>query len=352
MEWMQPMGRLRAFTAALGAHVALMLAAQSTVSAADHALIDAAKKEGQVTWYTTQITNQFGRPAAEAFQKKYGIRVNMVRGDSVELAVRMLNEGRAGRMQADVFDGTGSAPALKKGGLVLKWLPDQAKRLPKEYVDQEGYWIATNIYIQTPAHNTNLVPKGTEPRTWADLADPKWKGKMAWATHATTSGAPGFVGLVLSELGEENGRAYLRDLAKQSIVQLGGSARAVTDQAIAGEYPIVLQIFNHQPVISATRGAPVDWIPINPAMGILCVAGVTKDAPHPNAGKLMVDFLASEEGQRLFQKEYYIPVDPDVAPLDPRIRPDGQKFRARFFTPEQIDDAMPHWVDVFKDIFR
>ena len=126
----------------------------------------------------------------------------------------------------------------------------------------------------------------------------------------------------------------------------------MTDQAIAGEYPIVLQIFNHQPVISATRGAPINWITMNPAMGILCVAGVTKDAPHPSAGKLMVDFLVSEEGQRLFQKEYYIPVDSDVAPLDPRIRPDGKQFRGRFFTPEEIDAAMPHWVEVFKDIFR
>jgi iron(III) transport system substrate-binding protein len=175
---------------------------------------------------------------------------------------------------------------------------------------------------------------------------------MAWATHATSSGAPGFVGVVLSEFGEDKGKAYLRDLARQDIIQLGGSARAVTDQAIAGEYPIVLQIFNHQPVISAARGAPIDWIAMNPAMGILCVAAVTKDSPHPNAGKLMVDFLVSEEGQRLFQKEYYIPVAPDIAPLDPRIRPNGKTFRAGFFTPEEVDEAMPHWVDVFKDIFR
>ncbi|MEA2938116.1 MAG: iron(III) transport system substrate-binding protein, partial [Alphaproteobacteria bacterium] len=231
-------------------------------------------------------------------------------------------------------------------------LPDGARRLPKEYVDSEGFWVATNIYIQTPAYNTNLVPRGTQPQTWQDLLDPKWKGKLAWAGHATTSGAPGFVGLVLAELGEDKGMAYLRQLARQNIVPLGGSARSVTDQAIAGEYPIVLQIFNHQPVISATRGAPVDWIAMNPAMGILCVAAVTKDAPRPNAAKLFVDFLVSEEGQQLFRKEYYIPVDPDIAPLDPRIRPDGKIFRGKFFTPEEVDAAMPRWQAVFKDTFR
>ena len=92
---------------------------------------------------------------------------------------------------------------------------------------------------------------------------------MAWATHATTSGAPGFIGLVLTEMGEEKGKAYLRELAKQDIIRLGGSARAVTDQAIAGEYPVVLQIFNHQPRDQRKKGAPIDWIPMNPAMAIL-----------------------------------------------------------------------------------
>jgi iron(III) transport system substrate-binding protein len=320
--------------------------------AADQALIDAAKKEGQITWYTTQIINQFGRPASQAFEKKYGIKVNIVRGDSVETAVKILNEGKAGRMQADAFDGTGAAPPIKEAGLVLKWQPDGAKRLPKEYVDKEGFWVATNVYIQTPAFNTNLVPKGTQPQTYQDLLDPKWKGKLAWAGHATTSGAPGFIGVVLKDMGDDKGMAYLRQLAKQNITQIGGSARAVTDQAIAGEYPVVLQIMDHQPVISALRGAPVDMIQMNPAMGILNVAGVLKDAPHPNAAKLFVDWLVSEEGQQLFRKEYYIPVDPDIAPIEPRIRPDGKTFRAIYFTPEEVDASMDKWVKVFKDLFR
>jgi ABC-type thiamine transport system substrate-binding protein len=221
--------------------------------AADAALIAAAQKEGQVTWYTTQITNQFGRPAMDAFQKRYGIRVNFIRADSIELAVRMTNEAQAGRLQADVFDGTSTAPAIKRAGLALKWLPDRARQWPAEYRDAEEYWVATNVYVHTPAYNTSLVPKGSEPRNFKDLLDPKWKGKMAWATHATSSGALGFIGTVLAAMGEAPGKAYLLKLAGQDIIQLGGSARTVVDQSIAGEYPVVLQIFNHQPVISAAR---------------------------------------------------------------------------------------------------
>lgn len=321
-------------------------------AAADPAMIEAAKREGQVTWYTTQIMTQFGRPAIDAFQKRYGIRVNAIRGDSIELAVRMLNEAQAGRVQADVFDGTSNATAMKRAGAALRWQPDRAKTLPKEYSDPEGYWVASNIYVQTPACNTNLVPKGSEPRSFEDLLDPKWKGKMAWATHATTSGAPGFVGVVLTELGEEKGKAYLRALARQSLIEVGGSARSIVDQVIAGEYPIALQVFNHQPFISAERGAPVDWIAINPSMAILSVAGVSKDAPHPNAGKLLVDFLVSDEAQQLFRAAGYIPVAPDVPPRNPALRPDGMTFRAIFFSPEAIDQSMPHWAEIFGEIFR
>jgi iron(III) transport system substrate-binding protein len=320
--------------------------------AADPALIAAAQKEGQVTWYTTQITNQFGRPAMDAFQKRYGIRVSFVRADSIELAVRMVNEGNAGRPQADVFDGTATAPAIKRAGLALKWLPDRAKDWPPEYRDAEGYWVATNIYVHTPAYNTSLVPRGSEPKTYTDLIDPKWKGKMAWAIHATSSGALGFVGTVLTELGEGPGKAYLRALARQDIIALGGSARTVVDQAIAGEYPLALQIFNHQPVISARRGAPIDWIAMSPAMAVLCVAGVTKDAPHPNAGKLLVDFLVSDEAQKLFRDADYIPAAPDVPPREAALRPDGKRFRGIFFSPEEIDAAMPHWMEVYDAIFR
>ena len=324
----------------------------SSATAADDALIAAAKKEGQVNWYTTQIVNQFSRPAAEAFQKKYGIRVNYVRGDSVELAVKLVNEGRSGRVQADVFDGTSALAAVKREGLVLRWIPESAKRLPKQYWDSEGYWVATNIFIRTPAFSTNLISRGSEPKTWQDLLDPKLRGRMAWAGHATTSGAAGFVGLVLHEMGEEKGMAYQRELAKQNIIQLGGSARAAVDQVVAGEYPMVLQAFNHQPVISARRGAPIDWIPMNPAMGVLSVASLAKGGANPNAAKLLVEYFISEEGQKLFQSGDYIPVDPNVPPLEPRLRPDGQTFRATFFTPEQIDAAMPRWFQTFKDLFR
>jgi iron(III) transport system substrate-binding protein len=158
-----------------GAVVVLAIFVQDSARAADAALIDAAKKEGEVTWYTTQIIDQFARPAAEAFEKKYGIKVNYVRADASDSALRILNEARAGRVQADLFDGI-AAPALVKEGVVLDYVPDSSQRLPPQFVDPQHFWVATNLYVYTLGFNTELVPKGTEPKSYEDLLDPKWKG--------------------------------------------------------------------------------------------------------------------------------------------------------------------------------
>ena len=324
----------------------------SAADAADEALIAAAKKEGQVTWYTTHIIDQVVRLVTEAFRTRYGVRVNYVRGDSTEIALRLTNEGKAGRVHADVFDATSAMPAIKRAGLVERWLPEAAHRLPPEGRDAEGYWVATNLFVMAPAFNTSLVPRGSEPRTWDQLLDARWKGRMAWASHGTPSGGAGFVGIVMSELGQDKGTAYLRRLASQEISPLGGSARAAVDQVIAGEFAIALQAINHQPVISARRGAPVDWIPINPSMAVMSVAGLVKGANNPSAGRLLLEFLISEEGQQIFRAAGYIPVDPKVDPIEPRLRPDGKTFRAIFFSPEAIDAAMPGWHQAYKTIFR
>jgi iron(III) transport system substrate-binding protein len=320
--------------------------------AADPALIGAAKKEGEVVWYTTQIISQLVRPMSAAFEQKYGIKVRSTRANSTELSVKIINESRAGRPQSDVFDGTSTVVPLKKEGYVLKWLPDPAKAYPAQYRDPEGYWVANNLYVLTPGFNTSLVPKGTEPRTYQALLDPKWRGKMVWSASATNSGGPGFIGTVLTEMGDAAGMDYLRALAKQNIVSVAGAARETLDQVIAGEYLIALQIFNHHTVISAKKGAPVDWIRMEPATATLSVISVHKDAPHPNAAKLLVDFITSPEGQQIFRAAEYLPADPALPALTPSLRPDAGQFRAHFFTPEQTEDAMPAWKKVYDDLFR
>jgi ABC-type Fe3+ transport system substrate-binding protein len=338
---------------ALGAVLLLgFLATAGESRAQDAALIAAAKAEGSVTWYTTQIIDQFARPAAEAFQKKYGIRVDYLRADSNDVALRVLNEGKSGRMLADVFDGTAAVASLKKEGLVMQWIPDGARRLPANAMDKDRYWVATNLYAYSPGYNTDLIAPGAAPKTLQDLLAPSLKGHMVWNAQGTPSGAGGFVGLVLTSMGEEPGKAYLRELAKQNITGLRAAARQVLDQVIAGEYALALNMVNNHPVISAQKGAPVDWIPMSPTLSVFSAASATKDAPHPNAAKLLLEFLVSPEGQRIYRDADYLPIDPAVAPKDPALRPNDTTYKAVYLTPEQIHDNMPRWMTVFQDIFR
>ena len=319
--------------------------------AADQALIDAAKKEGQVSWYTTLIVNQFTRPVAEAFEKKYGIRVEYVRANAGETILRIQNEAKAGRVMVDVFDSFG-APQLEKAGMLESYIPESARRLPKELYDPKGFWVASNLYVLTPGFNTELVPKGGQPKTFADLLDPKWRGRMAWSSTVSPAGGPGFIGLILGEMGEEKGMDYLRKLAGQRIAGIPLSARQVLDQVIAGEYAIALNIFNNHTVISRAKGAPVDWIAMQTALVALNVFSLPKNAPHPNAGKLLVDYIVSEEGQKAFRDADYMPVDPNIPPRDPSLRPDGKTLRARYLTPDELDQALPKWAKIYSDIFR
>jgi iron(III) transport system substrate-binding protein len=340
----------------LGTLIGVIIAATALAAPAhaiDAKIVEAAKKEGQVVWYTTLIVNQLVRPVAAAFEKKYpGVRVQFSRANSTETAIKIINEAKAGKLQADVFDGTNTSEVVKKEGLVEPWKPESAKDWPRDVADPDGWWVATNVYVLTPGFNTELVKKGTEPKTYEDLLDPKWKGKLVWNGSVSTSGGPGFIGNVLSFMGEEKGMTYLRKLSGQKIANLNVSARQVLDQVIAGEYPIALQIFNHHTLISAKKGAPVDWIKMEPATVVLQVASVAKGAPHPNAAKLLLDYLVSDEGQEFFKKADYLPASPHVPAPDPALKPEGGHFKATIFSPGDVEEKMPKWKQVFDQLFR
>jgi ABC-type Fe3+ transport system substrate-binding protein len=162
----------------------------------------------------------------------------------------------------------------------------------------------------------------------------------------------GFVGTVLAEMGEQKGMAYLRAFSKQKVANVAAAAREVLDQVIAGEYAIGLQIFNHHAVISAKKGAPVDWIRMEPATGTLSVIAIHTNAPHPNAARLLVDFIISREGQQVYRDADYLTANPAVPARDPSLKPEEGHFRVSFFPPEVIEDNLPRWKQIFDDLFR
>ncbi len=338
------------FHAALAA--ALTIAPAVGARAATPELIAAAKKEGQVVWYTVQTIPQIVTPLVAAFEKTYAIKVVFVRANSSEVALRALNEAKAGKILSDVFDGTNTTPVLKRENLVEKWLPDFTAAWPKNLIDAQGYWAATNFFVNNIGVNTDLVPPTKEPKDWDALLDPQWKGRMAWGSTPSSSAGPGFVGLTLKDRGEAAGVSFLRKLAGQNIAATPVAARQVLDQVIAGEYAMGLMTFNHHAVISAAQGAPVKWLPVSPSMVTLNVASISRGAPHPNAGKLFLDFMISEAGQKIFAATDYLPANPNVPPKDASLIPDGVRFKGLTFSPEEVDQNISAWEAMFRDIFR
>ncbi len=329
-----------------------LLLAVDVASAADAALIEAAKKEGSLTWYTTQLIDQLGRPMMQAFEKKYGVKVNAVRADSYIVAQRLTTEAQTGKMMADVFDGNSITLALKRQNIIMKWQPDHASRLPKHFVDPDGYWTAASSSVITLGYNNKLVPTGTQPKSFDDLLKPEWTGKLAWSSLPNPSGSAGFVGTVLTSMGTEKGMDFLRKLTKQKVVNIGQSARQVLDQVIAGEYPVAIQIFRNHAVISAGAGAPSSWSPLDATMAYSLVYSVTREAPHPNAGKLFVDFVTSPEGQAVIRDADYMTIDPATPPRDPDMVLDEKRFHVVYFTPEQLEESIPKWMAIYKEMFE
>jgi ABC-type Fe3+ transport system substrate-binding protein len=314
----------------IGLAAGLALFAASSAAGAvdiDPALIAKAKAEGQLVFYTNLIIDQIVRPLAQAFEAKYGITVNFTRADSQATILKLVNEARAGRTMADIWNLSSGYKVLRSADIIAPFKAPDAAGLPEQYRDPAGYWIATNLYVLTPGYNTDLVPKGQVPMTFADLLDPKWKGKLVWKPN-DVSGAVGFIGNVLQSMGQAGGMAYLKQLAAQDVNLLDMSARAVLDRVIAGEYPIALQIFNTHAVISAKKGAPVDWIRMEPATLTFQFAGLTKSPPHPNAGLLFLDYMVSPEGQKIFQDAGYLPARADVPATVADLTPAGGGFKA------------------------
>jgi len=320
---------------------------------ADPALVAAAQKEGALTWYSTLIVNQIVRPMVEAFEAKYpGIKVQYSRATSSDTALKIRNEARARRVQADIFDGSNTVFLLEDANLVAEYRPQAAASWPAELRDSKGHWTALNLFYWTSAYNTNVVKTEEAPKTYQDLLDPKWKGKIAWTYDLTPGGPPGFVHNILATFGQEKGIDYLKKFAAQEPVTIPAAQRVVLDKVISGEYPLAVMILNYHATISGAQGAPVKWIKMEPLLESMSLISIVKDAPHPNAARLFVEFALSDQGQKVMADNDYLPASPAVQAKVPENKPQAGNFKVNVVTPDMARDDTPKWTALYKEIFR
>jgi iron(III) transport system substrate-binding protein len=318
-------------------------------------LIEGAKQEGRVTYYSGMIVNQALRPLTAAFQKKYPfIKMTHWRGDSEDILTRVSAELRASNLVADVIEGTGVGELAVQAGLAQPVWSPQLADIPDFMRDPRRLWAPTRMSYFGIAYNTRLVAAGTAPKTYEDLLDPKWKRKMAWPA-LTPVGAPLFVTNLRLSWGEDKTMAYLQRLRTQNIVNFGaGNPRTLVDRVIAGEYPIALQIFAHHPLISAGKGAPVTAQLLPPVASASGALVVPKGSRHPHAALLLMDFLLSREGQDILATAEYLPVRRDVDPVAQiaPIVPSRAGVMENFITPENLNAYTESSAKIIEDLFR
>jgi ABC-type Fe3+ transport system substrate-binding protein len=315
-------------------------------------LVEGARKEAKLSWYTTLIVDQVMRPVKAAFEKEYPfLQIDFFRGNSERIVQKMLAEYQAKRYDVDIIDGTVSPTMVHRAGYLQRFYSPSLADYPAELKDPKGFWGTTNLYFFATGYNTRMVKPNEVPRTYEDLLNPRWKGQMMWST-SRGSGAPIFIGTILAGMGEEAGKAYLQKLREQNIAKSTASNRQVLDLTIAGEYPLAPQIFNHHAYISKQAGAPVDWQPHEPVPATIHTVALAKNSPHPHAAMLLLDFVMSEKGQRVYQQANYLPSHPKVPAKQVDLKPGGGRFkRAYYINPDAQYDKGNEWVDHFNRIF-
>jgi iron(III) transport system substrate-binding protein len=263
-------------------------------------LIDAARKEGKVIWYCGALVLDQSEKLSKAFEAKYpGISVRVERSGSERIYQRIGQEKQSGIHAVDVVNSADGAHFLdwKKNGWLAAYVPeDVAKHFPAAYTDPDGTYAILCSWVTTIGYNTKLVGRDIAPKSFTDLLDPKWRGKIVKA-H------PSFSGTILTTtfiLVRELGWSYFEKLAQQRILQVQ-SAVDGPKKLIVGERGICADGSEYAYLVPKEQGQPVEIVYAAEGSPLVPVpSGVFQNAPNPNAARLLQSFLFSVEAQQTF----------------------------------------------------
>lgn len=318
-------------------------------------LIEGAKKEGQVVFYSAMIVNQALRPIVDAFEEKYPfVKVSYWRADDEDMFAKLSAEERAKNLVGDLIEGANICQLAASAGWMTPYYSPSLDKYPAAERDPNNLWAPTQLSYFGAAYNTNLVPADKMPKTYEALLDPQWKGKMAWRI-GTVSGTPLFITNLRLAWGEDKAMDYFKKLAQQKVINFGsGSARTLVDRVLAGEYPIALNIFAHHPLISRAKGAPVNSQLMDPVPTMADTMGILKGVHHPYSALLLADFILSEEGQQTLVKADYFSPRPDVPPLPELapVVPANAGVQANFISPDKLQQYNESSEKIYEELFR
>jgi iron(III) transport system substrate-binding protein len=278
----------------------------------ERVLTEMAREEGKLELYTSLDDDVVGR-LADAFEERYDVPVRLYRASSEDIAARLIEEGRAGKTRGDVAEASGLVmELLSDEGRLEPWEPADADRLPDDALFEDWTAARTNRYVL--GWNTEQVSDDERPRSWDDLADPRWRGKLVMEVSDVDFAR------TLIEHWESEGDSF--EEAEDRFEAIARNARFVDGHTLqaellaSGEFDAAAATYAYVLDESAREGAPVAWQPaVSPTVTRPNGPGVVQDAPHPAAAALFVDWFTGP-GQADVRRLGLEPVRGGLAEVD------------------------------------
>ena len=301
-------------------------------------LIQRARQEGSVTLYTSLAPTE-SQPLAAAFEKKYGVKVVLWRALSDQVVQRTVNEARARRRTMDVVETNGPEMEMLAREKILApvhspYLAD----LPAGSIPRHRMWYPDRFNFYVVAYNTKLVQRSQIPATYDGFTDPKWKGRIS--VEATDAE---WMATIVKTWGQQKGMEYFRRLSSMRPDVRKGHI-LLANLIVAGEVPVGLTTYHSNVVPLKAKGAPIDFVPVQPVVARPQGIGVARNAPHPNAALLFVDYVLSPEGQRLFESMGRVPAST-------KVKSQLNNFPFTVVDPVVALDEKDKWEKVWTDLF-
>jgi iron(III) transport system substrate-binding protein len=301
-------------------------------------LVEGAKKEGLVSIYTSMPVDDI-TALTSAFEQKYGVKSKVWRSGSEKILQRGLLEAKASRYEVDVFETNGPELEVLSREKILQQsnAPGLVDLIPQA-IPPHREWIATRLNIFTCAYNTKQVRKEDLPKTYADLLDPKWKGKLAVEAEDSD-----WLAETVLKMGEEKGIALFKEIAKRNGVSVRKGHTLLANLVASGEVPLGLTLYNYKIEQMKNSGAPVDWFSLDPTVARPNGNGVARNAPHPHAALLFQDFELTD-GQAILGKR-------DFIPTSTKVPSNLNKMPLTFANPKTTLDDGQKWNKIYDEIF-
>src|SRR5256885_998421 len=298
----------------------------------------AAKKEGPVTMYTT-FAEKDQPTLVGPSRAKYGVKGTICRAGTDRVLPRTLAEASARKYNVDVIHfGAPEMEALTREKILRPVNSPVHKDLLPGSVPAHREWAATLLSVWVQVYNTTLVKKSELPRSYRDLLDPRWKGKLG----IEAKDEDWFASVVDVMGGGEKGLDFFRQLVARNGISARTGHTLLNNMVIAGEVPLALTVYNYMPEQAKKKGAPIDWFALEPAIARSNAIGIARRAPHPNAALLFYEYMLGE-GQQYLVKMDYVPSNTKAAsPLK------GVKILQT--DPARALDEADKWTKLFDDI--